>query len=223
MLPRHLDPVRIARLAVTEIRRTPKLLQCKRDSLLGAIMAASQMGLEIGVNGQCWLVPFKGEATLIMGYRGMIDLGWRSDKIRRIDARAVYEKEDFSFVYGLHPELHHTPLPPKDRGALTHAYAIIETTTGGLMFQVMFRDEIDDVRSAAKTDKIWAAHYVEMAKKTVLRRSFKLAPCSTDLQQAVSLDEQAEIGISQGLGDAIDVPHVSTQSDDAPTEAQANG
>ena len=50
-LPKHLTPDRMARIAMTELRKTPKLQECDPMSFIAAIMQASQLGLEPGVMG----------------------------------------------------------------------------------------------------------------------------------------------------------------------------
>lgn len=206
-LPRHISLERITRIALTQIRRTPKLLDCSRESLFGSLMEASQLGLELGTLGQAWLVPYGKEATLLVGYRGMLDLAWRSSKIKSVFAKEVYGGDYFEWVFGIDPLLSHRPNPDADRGAITHVYAVIKTTGDGTLFDVMTLAEVEAIRerSRAKSSGPWVTDYAEMAKKTVLRRLLKLAPCSAELQRAVTLDEQAEYGISQGLVAAIDV------------------
>ncbi len=220
-LPKHVNPEKLARLAMTALRSTPKLLDCDQQSLLGAIMEAGQLGLEIGSMGQAWLIPYGKEATLIVGYRGMLDLAWRSDKIRAVSAKCVYEGDKFDLMFGLHPVLDHLPVPESEQGSLTHAYAIIETANGGVMFEVMTLGELEEIRLNSRGGKSgpWITNHSEMCKKTVLRRLLKLAPCSTELQRAVTLDEQAELGIPQELGDTLEVPYSETQSDE-PEESE---
>ena len=59
-------------------------------SLMSAIVKASQLGLEVGsAMGHAYLVPYKTEATLIIGYRGMLALARRSGEIQSITARVV--------------------------------------------------------------------------------------------------------------------------------------
>lgn len=205
-LPAGIDAGRFARLAMTEIRRTPALVtECDIMSLYGSIMVAGQMGLEIGINGQCWLVKYKREAQLMIGYRGMIDLGWRSEKISLIDAKIVRGGDEFDYRYGTDKYLHHKRAESSERGKITHVYSTIETVFGGVMFDVMDFSEIEEIRMKARYQVVWNAWYEAQAKKTVLRRNLKFAPCSTELARAVTLDEQAELGIEQNLSAEIDV------------------
>ena len=218
-LPKGIDAARLTRLAMTEIRRTPKLVtHCSRQSLYGSIMVAAQMGLEIGINGQCWIVPFGDEAQFMIGYRGMLDLAWRSDKLKSVEAKAVRGGDKLDYRYGTGRYLHHDKADSKARGEFTHAYAVIETVYGGEMFDVMDFDEIEEIRVKARSQNIWNSWYEEQAKKTVLRRLLKLAPCSTEMSRAITLDEQAELGIPQGLGDAINVtPPADNEVPEAPS------
>src|SRR6185437_12910740 len=56
-LPRHLDGDRMARIALTSFRSNPRLSKCEPRSVFASIIIASQLGLEPGVMGQCYLIP----------------------------------------------------------------------------------------------------------------------------------------------------------------------
>lgn len=209
VLPQHVTPEKLAALTLTQIRTNPKLLECTQTSLLGAVLESSKLGLEIASMGQCWIVPFRDEATLLIGYRGMIDLAYRSQLIKSIEAHAVFEGDDFDYQFGTEKFIHHKPSDEADRSKLTHVYSVIETVTGGMVMDVMTQGDVEKVRgysrSGSSKSSPWVLHYPEMAKKTSLHRGLKMAPCSTELQRAITLDEQAEIGKPQGLGEEIDV------------------
>ncbi len=206
-LPKHVSAERLARLAMTAIRKTPKLLDCSRESLFGAIMEAGQLGLEIGTQGHAWLVPYGKEVTLLIGYRGMADLAWRSDKIRKFSARVVREGDLFSYAYGLDEDLVHVEADEQDQGEITHFYSTLHTTNGGKMFDVMTVSAVEALRDRSRSSKSgpWATDFDEMGKKCPFRRMLKLGPCSTELRRAITLDEQGELGMSEGLGEAIDI------------------
>src|SRR5690606_33433189 len=140
-LPRHMDVDRLMRLAMTTIRTTPQLREAEVSSLLGAVMKAAQLGLEPGLLGQCYLLPFKNnkkgitEVQFIIGYKGMIDLARRSGHIESIYAHAVYEKDEFEYELGLEPKLKHKPSMEADRGAFIGAYAVAQFKDGGYQFE----------------------------------------------------------------------------------------
>ena len=82
-------PERMARIALTEIRRNPKLANCSIESLMGAVMECAQLGLEPGSTGFCWIIPYGQEATFQLGYKGLLQLLWRSDQIASIQSEVV--------------------------------------------------------------------------------------------------------------------------------------
>jgi recombination protein RecT len=208
-LPKHLTPDRMIRVTLSSLRKNPDLLDCDRGSLLAAIIASAQLGLEIDSGlGHAYIVPFKKEATLIVGYKGLLDLVWRTGIVERIWAREVYAEEPFSFEMGLHEDLSHTPSLEKDRGEIVAAYAVAVIKGGGRQFEVMTRHEIDAImakaRGSSRSDSPWRTHYHMMARKTVIRRLCKMLPMSVekpsqDLQRAIQIDEQADAGVRQTL------------------------
>ncbi len=210
-LPRHLSADRMLRISMTSIRRTPALLGCNPQSLLGAIMQASQLGLEPdGVLGMSYLIPFKDEVQLIVGYKGLIDLARRSGQLSTIYARVVYAKDQFEYAYGLSERLEHIPSGEEDPGEIVAAYAVAKLKDGAVQFECMTRREIDAIRKRSRAGESgpWVTDFPEMAKKTVLRRLCKMLPASVELARAVALDERADLGLPQQLEDVIDAPEV---------------
>lgn len=222
-LPKHVTPERMMRVALTEARKNPALLDCTPASFLGAIVQCSILGLEPGGSlGHAYLVPFwnkkiqQKEVQFILGYRGMIDLAGRSDRVSHAIARAVYPADEFSYEYGLEERLVHRPgMVAHDDEQLTHAYAIVFLKDGGRLFMVQSRAEINTARkrSPAGDSGPWVTDFAAMACKTAVRRLFKFMPASIEIQRAVGLDEAAERGeqlngaIFEALGtDAGDSP-----------------
>ena len=196
-LPKHLNPERVARIAVTVMRRTPKLAECTPASFLGALMTCAQLGLEPGPLGHAYLVPYGQEVTFIAGYRGLVDLARRSGLVSSVQARVVRDGDDFDYAFGLEPRLEHTPRADADK-PVTHVYAVIKLKDGGVDFDVMTKTEVDAIRKRSKASGSgpWQTDYAEMAKKTVLRRLLKTAPMSVEYQQAVANDEQTRTSVS---------------------------
>lgn len=198
-LPKHMDVDRLMRLVMTTIRTTPALKEADVASLLGAVMQAAQLGLEPGLLGHCYLLPFKNskknitEVQFIIGYKGMIDLARRSGQIKNIYAHAVYEKDDFEYELGLEPKLIHKPSMEADRGQLIGAYAVAHFKDGGYQFDFMPKAEIEKRKARSKAANSsyspWATDYEDMAKKTVIRHMWKYLPISVDIQHQVAYDE----------------------------------
>lgn len=198
-LPKHMDVDRLMRLAMTTIRTTPALKDADVSSLLGAVMQAAQLGLEPGLMGHCYLLPFKNnkkgitEVQFIIGYKGMIDLARRSGHIQSIYAHAVYEKDEFEYELGLEPKLKHKPCMDADKGNFVGAYAVAHFKDGGYQFEFMSKAEIEKRKGRSKAANSnyspWATDYEEMAKKTVVRHMWKYLPISVEMQQQVAYDE----------------------------------
>lgn len=210
-LPRHMDPDRLARIATTVMRQTPKLGEANPASFLGALMTCAQLGLEPGPLGHAYLVPFKNhrrdcknrrscdcivEVTFIPGYRGLVDLARRSGQVSNVHARVVRVGDEFSYAFGLDPKLEHRPTGSS--GDVTHAYAVLKLKDASADFDVMDLAEVVAIRkrSKASDDGPWVTDFPEMAKKTALRRLLKTAPMSVEFQQAVAQDERVRTAIT---------------------------
>lgn len=189
-LPKHMDADRMARIALTTLRRTPKLGTCTPESFLGALMTCSQLGVEPGATGEAYLVPYGRECTFILGYKGMAKLFWQSPIAKSLAAEVVYENDFFEFEKGLNPRLEHKPVLT-GRGRPVAYYAVATTVNGGSAFVVMSRDDVDEHRKHSKSGSSgpWKDHYDAMAKKTCVRELFKLLPVSVEIAQAVAHDE----------------------------------
>ena len=218
-LPSHMNAERLGRIALTTIRTTPKLLECNMPSLLGAVMQAAQLGLEPGLIGHCYIIPYGKEAQFIIGYKGMIDLARRSGQIQNIYAHAVYEADEFSYQLGLHPKLDHIPAAGR-RGKMTHVYAVAHFKDGGYQFEVMDIEEIEKRRSRSKAAKNgpWVTDYEEMAKKTVIRHMWKYLPISIEIQQQAAQDETVRKDITEEPRQIIEVNEYAAE--DLPGQEQ---
>ncbi len=196
-LPKHMTPDRLTRVALTELRKTPKLMECDPLSFVGAIMLCAQLGLEPGGSlGHIYLLPYGKNVNPIIGYRGMIDLARRSGQVVSLSAHEVYKNDFFEFEFGLHEKLCHRPNMKEARGDLIAVYAIAHLVGGGHQIEVMAKTDVDAIRSRSKAagSGPWVTDYAEMAKKTVLRKLFKYLPVSIEVQRAATIDEQSDIG-----------------------------
>lgn len=228
MLPAHLNPERLLKVAQIAATTTPALLKCDVASLVGAIGQCAQMGLEPNtVLGHAYLVPFNtkrkdpdtGEerwvnsVQVIVGYKGLIDLARRSGQIVSIAAHEVCEHDHFELVYGLEERLTHRPALT-NRGEVIGFYAVAQLVGGGHAFEWMSREQVEKVRDGsqgwqqavkykAQDRHPWHVHFTEMGRKTAIRRLAKYLPLSIEFAKAAALDEAATAGRDQHL-DSID-------------------
>ena len=107
-MPKGLEAKQLIRDIFTCMSNTPKLAICEPKSVLGAAMTCSQLGLRPGVGalGHAWILPFWDSKTggqraqLIIGYKGYIELGHRSEQIASLHSRIVYANDEFDMEYG---------------------------------------------------------------------------------------------------------------------------
>lgn len=207
-LPSVITPERFTRMVLSAISVNPKLATCTKASFLGAMMNAAQLGLEPNTPlGQAYILPYmnKGvlEAQFQLGYKGLIDLAYRSGEVEVVQAHIVYENDKFECSYGLEPKLTHTPAD-KDRGEPVKVYAVFKTKSGGYGFEVM---SMEDVKThASKYSKAygssfspWKTNFEEMAKKTVLKKVLKYAPLKSDFIRGVTQDETIKSELSEDM------------------------
>jgi recombination protein RecT len=196
---------RFTRTVLTEIRRTPKLLECKPESLLGAMMLSAQLGLEPGPLGHVYLVPFKGEVEFIVGYRGFVELAYRSGQVKDVAAALVYEGEPFEYRKGTRPFLDHSPLPKSDGPEVLAAYAVARLRTGGTVFEVIYAEDWEKARkaSAAGSKNVgpWVDHLHAMIRKTALRRLEPWLPKTPEFAVALERDEAPAPTVDEVAGE----------------------
>jgi phage RecT family recombinase len=137
-------------------------------------------------------------------YQGLIDLAYRHNKMRAIHSSVVREGDTFEFGKGTEQYIRHTPAAQK-RGKLTHAYAVVELTTGGRYIEVMNAMEVNNVKNASpsvrrRKSTPWTGDFEEeMWRKTVTRRALKYAPRTSEMREALALDTAAEMHEPQNL------------------------
>lgn len=192
-LPRQLNPDRFARIVLTEVKSNPGLLRCDPTSLLAAVMKAASLGVEPGPLGHVYLVPYKDQVQMILGYKGIIDLARRSGKVSELYAEVVYEGDHFEYTLGLHRDIQHWRTPASNRSKITHAYAVAKYVDGGNDFAVL--DELDiesrRSRSGSRTSGPWTTDYAAMARKSAVKALAPYLPLTPEAAGAVSGDERS--------------------------------
>ena len=228
-LPSVITPERFTRIVLSAISVNPKLGSCTPASFLGAMMTSAQLGLEVNTPlGQAYVLPYlnKGvlEAQFQLGYKGLIDLAYRSGEVEVIQAHVVYANDEFTCEYGLDPKLTHKPADT-DRGEPVKVYAVFKTKSGGFGFEVM---SMEDVRKhAEKYSKAygssfspWKTSFEEMAKKTVLKRVLKYAPLKSDFVRAAVQDEVIKTKLSDDMYSVPNETIMDAEYTDIPVDSE---
>lgn len=209
-LPSVMTPERFTRIAVSALSTTPKLAECNPMTFIGAMMTAAQLGLEPNTPlGQAYLIPYwngrakRLECQFQLGYKGIIDLAFRSGQISSIQAHVVYENDTFEYSYGLDPALRHVPAI-RDRGVPVSVYAVFKTKDGGFGFEVMsWEDAMAHGQRYSKSysNGPWQTNPEEMAKKTVLKKVLKYAPLASEFVKGTVADGSVKDQIADDMSD----------------------
>jgi recombination protein RecT len=198
LMPKHMTPERLTAVALNCISKVPQLNDCTVLSLYQCIRACAELGLEPGGSlGHAYLVPFRDgksgtvTCTLIIGYRGYIELARRSGQLVQVEAHVVHEGDDFELEYGLEPKLVHRPKMGLV-GAPVAAYCVAKLAGGAKHVEVMTWAEITKIKESSRASKSgpWVDHTEEMAKKTVVRRAAKYWPLSAEMRTAMDAEDE---------------------------------
>jgi recombination protein RecT len=242
VLPKHLSADRMMRVCALAIHKTPLLAQCSWVSLLGSIMIFASLGIEPNTPlGHGYLIPFKKkrkqkatkegerdqwtetvEVQPIIGYRGFVDLAYRSRMVTSLHADVVYRGDNFEFHYGTGMQLIHKPVGAKEGRDRIYAYAHA-SLIDGQAFEALPYQEVLAVRNKTQAwrqaladlerskepslrewerdralrsyeSSPWVAYEHEMAAKTMVRRLAKMLPLSIEYANAVAADTLSEAG-----------------------------
>ena len=198
------DPLGMVLVAFQHVQATPALAKCSTKSIVQAVLEAAKLGLTVdGLLGHAYMVPYKDIAKMMLGYRGIEQLAYRSGLVTRFHADTIHEFDVFHYAEGVEVEFRHE-FKLGDRGSVIGAYATAHLAAGGPpLIAVMSLEEIHARRArsagwkAFKADKIkstpWDTDFEAMARKTPIRELGKRIPDPT-LQGAALRDEAREEG-----------------------------
>lgn len=211
-VPKQFPADRMGRIAMTALRTVNHLADCTPVSFMASLMTAAQLGLEVNTPlGHSWLIPRRNtrlsnkaqrdvyEATLMVGYQGLLDLSYRTGMVKSARARVVREGDYFEYSLGLVPKLEHKPAEDAQRNKrpVKFAWAVIDLVSGGSCMDVLSYQEIEARRalSPSANNGPWVTHYEPMACKTAIKAATKYAPRSSEAQRLLAMDDAAEGGV----------------------------
>jgi recombination protein RecT len=199
-------PAKFKQVVITEIKKSPKLQQVflqNPASLFASILHCAELDLSPSqMIGEFFFIPFKETITPVLGYKGLITLLLRSNKIKKIWTEVVYEDDDFVYEMGLEPKLAHIPNHDSDRtpNKIKFVYACAKLEDNEVIFKVMSRKEIQAIINMLKVaNELYFNEKKDpenwMLKKVVLKQLAKTLPKQDDrLKKAISTDDNIEGG-----------------------------
>jgi len=196
-------------------KKTPKLLECDRPSLFGAIFAAAELGLLPNTEQRfCDIIPYKRkfkndkghwdtqlEAQFQLGYLGIIELMYRSPEIKDLDTQIVFVDDHFEEKLGSARELIHMPGIEGKRGKPQGVYAIAALASGVQKWKYLTEETVMKFKkmsqSANSEYSPWNAKNdpeLWMWRKTAIKQLWKELPKIGTLSQAIAIDNATEMG-----------------------------
>lgn len=222
--------------AALAIASNPGVAGCDPTSVLKAVYTCARLNLYPDpALHHAAIVPFrnnktgKKEATLIIEYRGLVELAKRANPGLSLRAGTVYENDDYDLVEGTYDELkikkRYWEKGLEDPGQPILFYAIADEGAGRPITLTVPAVEARKIgrgsKAGARPGTPWHDHFERMGEKTAIRRVMRFLRFDPDkdeanrLQQAVEWDERTEDQGDVPLGDDEDL----FGDDDAPQQA----
>lgn len=183
--------------SVLDLYTSEKLLhKCAPQQVFMECMKAASLNLPINKQlGFAYIVPYGSIATMIIGYKGLIQLAMRTGQYKYINAGVVYEGElasedKLSGRVDLNGE--------RTGDEVIGFFAYFKLLNG---YEKTLYWSVDKLKAHARkfsksyqqNSNIWREHFEEMAIKTVLRNLLtKWAPMTIEMASVLQADELVE-------------------------------
>jgi recombination protein RecT len=193
LLPSNIQKERFLRNIIMQIKMNDGLKRCSIQSIAKACVQASTLGLDIGVLGSAYLVPYGNDAQLSVGYQGYIDLAYRSG-MKSIHTGIVRQNDEYKATQDDFTHEFDPFSSEEFRGPVVGVYCLVCLPTGSTYSELMTATEVDQIRSGSRSanSPAWRDHWGEMAKKVVIRRALKRAPLSVEVKEVIQSSDNAE-------------------------------
>lgn len=184
--------------SVLTLANSNRLLgECDPIKLYNCCMMAAAIKLPFNQNlGQAYIVPYKGEPQLQLGWKGFIQLAQRSGQYKTIHCTDVREGEiiennrltgEISFLW-MDDSI-------RNSAKVIGYVAYFELLNGYSQTLYMSMKEIEShakkySQTYAKGFGVWKDNFDAMARKTVVKQILsKFGPLSVDMQKAIEYDQ----------------------------------
>jgi len=234
---KYMSPERLVKLALVMVSKTPDLKRCSALSVVSELMTCARLGLEPGVEGGRWLIPFKQgkgeevhyEVVGVTDYRGLIDIARRSGEVLAIHADVRHENDLWEFwIDAGGPTLVHLRhrRAEGERGEIMGAYAIVKLRNGEVQAVYLTLAEVNATKARSKSAKSeyspWNTDWPSMARKTAIRRVYNLLPKTPEIQAArEALAEEEERDRAEAAIDVTPPPSGSSRAENLKEKLRA--
>ena len=215
---KNIDSKNYSRALMNLVKSSPQLMACNPKSIIDECLQIATLGLRPEKHlGQAYLIPYRAKnqnqsnATLIIGYKGFIDLAFKSGHIKAFYAHVRCKNDKFIMRLGTNKSIDHWIVDDNDRGEMIGVYAVVQYVNGGFDFEYLSKAQVEALQKRSKASSVsWQTDKEEMWKKSAIRRLSKRIPMCPDLQTAVSMDEEREdperknVDLKQAFNDMVD-------------------
>lgn len=209
-----IKPEKFVEVAIKEVKKNQKLLDAfvvNPASMFASLLFCAEIGIYPDSElGEFYLIPrnlrqpdgqYKLTVTPLIGYKGILNILFRSGHIDKVESHIVYKGDEFKVSYGLNPNLEHIPNFEAERTAqnIVAAYAVATLKSGHTQFAIATKQEIEAIMNMSKeanklyfNDKSGITRWME--KKAALIQLSKLLPKDYYSQKAISYEGALEGG-----------------------------
>ena len=179
------------------------LQKCDPIKLYNVCLMSAAIKLPFNQNlGQAYIIAYKGEPQLQIGWKGFVQLAQRSGQFKTINCTDVREGEikkndrltgEIEFEWIEDEE-------EREKAPVIGYVAFFELLNGFRKMLYMTKTELDaHAKRYSQTYKkgygVWKDNFNAMAQKTVIKLILnKYAPLSVDMQKAIELDQAGDEG-----------------------------
>lgn len=197
-LPKDFNKTRFVQNALSVVQNNEQLSKFPdKKQVMSGLIKGAYLGLDFMAN-ECYLIPYQNTLRFQMSYIGKKKFvkKYSIRPILDVYAKVVREGDKFTenIVNG-HPSIDFSPIPFNDSPE-TGAFAVVLYKDGGMEYEAMSKNEINDIRtkySKASDAKAWKNSWGEMAKKTVLGRLCKHIECDFEsIEARTTWDDEGE-------------------------------
>ena len=176
-LPKDFNKSRFALNAVAFLKgANSAVMECGQQQIISCLMQGATLGLDFMAK-DCYAVPYKGKLEFMTSPTGDIKLVKKYSKrpVKEIDAKLVREGD--TFEYTCHDGEYSFTYSPKpfSKEPIIGAFAWVEYVDGGMLLDVLDKEELDAARSQSRASNspAWTKFTTEMYRKVAIHRVCK--------------------------------------------------
>lgn len=201
-MPKGFNKTRFIQNCMTVLQDTKGIENCDPVSVARTMLKGAFLGLDF-FNRECYAIPYGNTVQFQTDYKGEVKLAKKYSvrPVKDIYAKLVREGDEFiEEIRDGQQTIHFRP-QPFNNGKILGAFAVALFTDGGMMYETMSSEEIEEVRknySKQPNGPAWTKSQGEMYKKTVLRRLCKNIELDFDtIEQAQAFEDASDMDFNQ--------------------------